>query len=121
MKKAVQYAIESRAVTYFIVFLMIFGGIASFFSLGQLEDPVFSVKTAVITTRYPGASPEEVELEVTNVLELAVQQMPQLKDVSSVSKGGVSTIKVDIKDKYWSPELPQIWDELRNKIKDASK
>ena len=36
-------AIEKRTVTYFVMFLLIAGGIAAFFSLGQLEDPEFTV------------------------------------------------------------------------------
>ncbi len=50
-------AIENRAVTYFAMFLIVTGGISSFFGLGQLEDPAFTVKTAVVTTAYPGANP----------------------------------------------------------------
>ena len=50
-------AIEKKAVSYFITLLLVVGGIASFFSLGQLEDPDFSVKTAVIVTQYPGPVP----------------------------------------------------------------
>ncbi len=119
MKKIVQYAIDNRVVTYFVVMIMFFGGIISFFSLGQLEDPVFTIKTAVISTNYPGASPKEVELEVTDRLEQAIQEMPQLKHLYSTSMAGQSVIKVDIKDEYWSDKLPQIWDELRKKIRDA--
>ena len=37
MKSAIRYAIENRAVSYFIIFILFFGGIAGFFSLGQLE------------------------------------------------------------------------------------
>ena len=59
-------AIKNRAVTYFAALLVFVGGIAGFLSLGQLEDPDFTVKTAVVVTPYPGASPEEVELEVTD-------------------------------------------------------
>ena len=72
-------AVDNRAVTYFSVFLLVAGGITSFFSLGQLEDPEFTIKTAVITTSYPGANPEEVELEVTDRIELALQEMKQLE------------------------------------------
>jgi hypothetical protein len=61
-----EIAIEKRSVTYFAVLLLFVGGIGSFFSLGQLEDPEYTVKSASITTTYPGASPEEVELEVTD-------------------------------------------------------
>ncbi len=114
-----QIAIEKRAVTYFTVFLLIVAGTASFFSLGQLEDPEFSVKNAVITTTYPGASPEEVELEVTDRIELALQELPQLKWIESYSRAGVSTIKVEIKAEYWSDRLPQVWDELRGKVRDV--
>ena len=121
MRRAVQYAIENRAVTYFVVAIMFFGGIASFFTLGQLEDPVFTIKTAMITTRYPGASAEEVEQEVTDPLEQAIQELTQLKTLYSTTKAGESRIRVDIKDQYWSDKPPQIWDELRKKIRDAAR
>ena len=54
---------------------------ASFFNLGQLEDPEFAVKNAVISLRYPGASPEEVELEVTDRIEIALQELPVFTSV----------------------------------------
>ena len=59
-------AIEKKPITYFAIFLMVAGGIFSYFQLGQLEDPEFTVKTAAIITAYPGASAEQVELEVTD-------------------------------------------------------
>ena len=110
-------AIEKRTVSYFVVILLVFAGIGAFFSLGQLEDPEFTVKTAVITTLYPGASPEEVELELTDRIELAIQEMPQVDYIESFSRAGMSLIKVEIKHKYVAEELPQIWDELRRKIR----
>jgi multidrug efflux pump subunit AcrB len=110
-------AIEKRTVTYFVVFLLVVGGIGAFFSLGQLEDPEFTVKTGVITTVYPGASPEEVELEVTDRIELAIQEMPQVKYIESSSREGISLISVELKAQYWSDQLPQVWDELRRKIR----
>ena len=110
-------AIEKRKVTYFVVFLLIVTGIGSFFSLGQLEDPVFTVKKAVIMTTYPGASPQEVEQEVTDRIELAIKEMPQLDYVESSSRAGLSQINVELKAIYWSDQIPQVWDELRRKIR----
>ena len=57
-----QLAIENKAFTNFMVFLLVAGGLYSYSQLGRLEDPDFTVKVAVIITQYPGASPEEVEL-----------------------------------------------------------
>ncbi len=87
--------------------LLVIGGIASFFSFGQLEDPEFTVKTAVVTTLYPGASPEEVELEVTDRIELAIQEMHEIDYLESISRAGMSIITVNIKSEYWSDRLPR--------------
>ena len=113
------FAIKNKATTYFVTVLLFFAGIGAFNGLGQLEDPEFSVKTAIVLTPYSGASPAEVELEVTDLLEKAIQEMSQLDYVESESFAGLSIIKVEIKTQYWGDELDQIWDELRRKIDDA--
>ena len=112
-------AIEKKTVSYFAFALIFIAGIAAFFSLGQLEDPDFTVKTAAITTYYPGASAAEVELEVTDRIELAIQQMKQVDFLESWSRSGVSVIKVNIIPAYTADKIPQIWDELRRKIREV--
>jgi multidrug efflux pump subunit AcrB len=112
-------AIEKKAVSYFITFLLVAGGLASFFSLGQLEDPDYSVKTAVIITQYPGASAAEVELEVTDRIEIALQQLKTIDYLKSFSAPGYSQIWVNIKTEYWSDKLPQIWDDMRRKVREV--
>ncbi|MGB1884437.1 MAG: efflux RND transporter permease subunit [Gammaproteobacteria bacterium] len=112
-------AVDKPKVTYFATAIIVLVGIASFFTLGQLEDPDFTVKTAIIITPYPGASPEEVELEVTDRLELALQQLKPLDHVRSKSVAGMSTIWIDIKPTVSSSDLPQIWDEMRRKVRDS--
>jgi multidrug efflux pump subunit AcrB len=112
-------AVKRRTFTLFATFVLILAGIASYFTLGQLEDPEFTIKNAVVVTAYPGASPEEVELEVTDRLELAIQQMPQVKYVSSYSRQGLSQITVAIQPQYRSNQLPQVWNELRRKVGDT--
>ena len=112
-------AIEKKTFAWFATVVLLLAGIASFFGLGQLEDPEFTVKNASISTSYPGATAEEVELEVTDRLEMAIQEMPQLKEIESISRAGSSQILVTIKASYTSAKLPQVWDELRKKIRDA--
>ena len=113
-------AVEKKALTYFVMVVLLIAGAFSFFSLGWLEDPEFTVKTAAIVTMYPGASAQEVELEVTDPIEIAIQEMPQLKDVYSCSRPGMSLIKVDLQASYKADALPQIWDELRKKVGDVA-
>jgi multidrug efflux pump subunit AcrB len=100
---------------------MLVGGLQTFQSLPRLEDPEFTIKDALVITPYPGASATEVEAEVTDELETAVQQMGQLDEVKSKSERGLSTLTVSIKAQYKSEDLPQVWDELRRKINDAQR
>ena len=116
--KITEYTISRKTVAYFLVLIIVGGGLWSFQKLGKLEFPTFTIKTAVVFTPYTGASAEEVEQEVTDRLEIAVQGMSQVKKVRSISKVGLSIIYVDIKNKYDSQAMPQIWDELRRKISD---
>ena len=96
------------------------GGISSYLGLGRLEDPQFTIKEAMVITHYPGASALQVEEEVTAPLENAIQALPYLKHVDSISKAGFSQIHLVIKPTYQSHELPQIWDELRRKVLDKT-
>ncbi len=114
-----KYTMNNRLVSMVIVTFLIIGGIKSYGNLGRLEDPAFTIKQSVIITRYPGASAKEVEKEVTDRLETAVQQMKQLDKVWSISRPGISVIYVEMKDIYDKSTLPQVWDELRNKIGDV--
>jgi multidrug efflux pump subunit AcrB len=112
-------SLNNRVVTYFTICLVMLAGGASFFSLGQLEDPEFTVRTAVVTTSYPGASPLEVEQEVTDRIELAIQEMPEVDYIESFSRAGFSLISISIKSEYWADRLPQVWDQLRRKVRDV--
>jgi len=113
------FSIRYKTVMLVLTVMIIFGGIQAYLSLGKLEDPEYTIKTAVVITDYSGATAQEVEQEVTDKIEKAIRQMEQIKHVRSLSKEGQSSIYVDIKDKYTSRDLPQIWDELRRKVGDV--
>ncbi len=100
--------------------LLLIGGSVSYFDLGQLEDPEFTLKKAMVITMYPGASPQQVEEEVTFPLENAIQQLPYVDYVTSISSNGKSQISVEMKSTYRKEQLRQIWDEMRRKINDLS-
>ncbi len=116
-----EIAVKYKIVTYFSIVLILLVGTAAYFQLGQLEDPDFTVKTALVITPYAGASPKEVELEVTDRIETAIQEMPQLRFLTSYSHPGLSIVKVEIKTQYWAHRLPQVWDEMRSKVRDVRK
>lgn len=111
-------SIEKNVISWMIALVLLFGGISAYLGLGQLEDPEFTLKKAMIITQYPGASPQQVEEEVTYPIENAIQQLPYVDYVTSISSPGMSQISIEMKSTYRKKDLQQIWDELRRKIND---
>ncbi|WP_263079092.1 efflux RND transporter permease subunit [Endozoicomonas sp. Mp262] len=116
-----EYSISHRVISWMFVIILLVGGCLSFFGLGQLEFPEFTIKQAMVITQYPGATPQQVEEEVTLSLEEAIQELEYVKHIRSISSSGSSQITVDMKDQYHKGDLPQIWDELRRKVNDTQK
>jgi len=111
-------AIAKDRVTAVALLLIVVFGYQSYLHLPRSEDPGFVVRTAVVTSFYPGASPERVEQLVTDEIESRIQEMPELDRVRSLSKTGVSIIWVDIQNAY--TDLQPIWDKLRRKVETAA-
>lgn len=114
------YFINNRIISWMVSLIFLIGGAAAFFDLGRLEDPAFTIKDAMVVTSYPGATPVQVEEEVTYPLEKAIQQLVYVDEVNSTSSRGLSQINVTMKNNYGPDDLPQIWDELRRKVNDLT-
>ncbi|MHB9958480.1 efflux RND transporter permease subunit [Vibrio campbellii] len=119
MLNLAEFAIRQRTFVLFFIALSVVAGIYSYFDLGKLEDPSFTVKTAVVVTLYPGASAQEVEHQVTDTIETKLQEMAELNRLRSLSRPGMSMVFVDLKESLNSKALPQQWDLLRRKVDDV--
>jgi multidrug efflux pump subunit AcrB len=113
------YSVHNNRVVCLAMLRAAIGGLVAYQNMGRLEDPEFTIKEALIITPYPGASAEEVAQEVTNPIEVAVQQLGQLDYVESESTRGRSVVSVIVRDRYDKHRIPQVWDELRRKIADV--
>jgi multidrug efflux pump subunit AcrB len=113
------WALRNRATTLVLTAVTFVGGIQAYGSLARYEDPEFTIKEALVYTPYPGATAAEVEEEVSDKIEKAVQQLGQLDWIESTSYWGMSIVKARIKDQYDKFALPQVWDELRRKVNDV--
>ncbi|PTQ03505.1 transporter [Vibrio splendidus] len=118
MMNLADFAIKQRTFILFFTALSVIAGLFSYFDLGKLEDPSFTIKTAVVVTLYPGASAEEVEQQVTDTVETKLQEMGSLNRLRSLSRPGMSMVFVDLKESLNSKALPQEWDLLRRKVSD---
>ena len=113
-----KFAIENNRITAVALFIFLVAGISSYQNLPRNEDPGFIIRTALVMTHFPGASPERVEQLVTDKLEKTIQEIPELDFIESESKTGVSLIYVNILETY--KKMRPIWDNLRRKVDKAT-
>ena len=112
-------AIQQRRITYTFLAMIFILGFMSYIKLPKAEDPGFIVRLARVTTFFPGASPDRVEQLVTDKLEKAIQEIPELDYIKSESLSGLSLITVVIDERY--TQMRPIWDTLRRKVERATR
>lgn len=117
-----EFTIKNTVLSVIVILLTIVGGWSAYKNMARFEDPEFTIRQAQVITSYPGASPHEVALEITEPLEKAIQQMAEVDTIESISTSGKSQITVEIKYEA-SPSkahLQLLWSKLRNKVNDAA-
>ena len=113
------FSLRNRTLVVVLTLGGLYAGFQSFNGLPRLEDPEFTIKEALVITNYPGATPYEVEEEVSDELERAVQKLGKIKRIESRNIPGQSTLTIEMRSTVPGSALPQVWDELRRKVGDA--
>lgn len=119
MEKITKFFLQNKALSWFLLMLIICGGIFSYINMGKLEDAPFTIKQALVITPYPGASPMEVKEQVSDVLIESIQSLGELFYVESDDRAGLSKITVVAKKEIRANEMQQLWDKLRRKVNDV--
>ncbi len=114
-----RFAIEKTRLTLTFLALIIIFGLMAYYKLPKAEDPGFVVRIARVTTAFPGASPERIENLVTDKLEKAIREIPELDYVASESHPGLSIVTIHIQERYHN--MRPIWDTLRRKVERVSR
>lgn len=111
-----KFSIEKNRITYMVLATIMLLGVFLYQSLPRDSMPPMTIRVASIVSQFPGAGPERVEELVTDKIEKVVQELPELKEVTSTSRTGISIISVTLKDEVTPEELQSVWDRLRRKL-----
>lgn len=113
-----EWAIRHKQIVYFFIIAIITGGLWSYFHLGRSEDPDFTIRQAVVTTAWPGASAQQITQQVTDPLEKKLQDTKGLDYIKSFTHDGKTVIYVNLKDSVPKEEMQTRWHEIRNLVND---
>jgi len=109
-----QIAFNYRKSVFLILAVLLINGVYAYFTLPAQEDPTITIREAIVSTSFPGMSPDRIEQLITRKLEEEIRKIAEVKEIKSTSSTGLSIIHVKIYDRYFN--LDDIWQNLRNKV-----
>ena len=116
-----KWAFGNKKLVYFVVAVLLVGGILSAYDMSKLEDPEIKVKLAMVVATRPGASAHEMELEVTDPLEKNIRTIGEVDNVISSSFNDLAILQVELKSTVRDADVEQCWDMLRRKASDVQR
>jgi multidrug efflux pump subunit AcrB len=114
MKSIFRFFAERHLLANIITLMIIVVGVFTLFRLNRSEWPKVDIGVVEITTQYPGASPEDVELNVTNKIEDELKGISGIKEITSISMENMSYIHVEVDPDYSDRE--KVKTEIREAV-----
>nr|VVV06244.1 Multidrug resistance protein MdtC [Aliivibrio wodanis] len=116
MDKLTRFALSNTRFTQVFIIMLFIVGVSTFLKSPSKEDPEILIRNAVVVAQFPGMSPDRIEKLITKPLEREIKQIPEVSEIKSWVRTGVTQINVSVHDKYFN--LQPIWDTLRNRMEE---
>ncbi|HYJ97008.1 MAG TPA: efflux RND transporter permease subunit, partial [Burkholderiaceae bacterium] len=113
-----RWALEHPALTRYLLIVLMALGFASYFQLGQDEDPPFTFRAMVVQAFWPGASAQQMAEQVTDKIEKTLQEAPHADIIRSYTKPGESLTILQLKDSAPPKEVANTWYQVRKRVGD---
>jgi HAE1 family hydrophobic/amphiphilic exporter-1 len=113
MQKLAEICVRRPVLATVIILILTVVGGFSFFTLGVDRFPKIDIPTVSISTSNTGAAPQEIETEITDILEGAVNTVPGIDEIRSSSAQGRSNITINFNLEK-DPDLAT--QEVRDKV-----
>uniref|UniRef100_Q07KX5 Acriflavin resistance protein n=1 Tax=Rhodopseudomonas palustris (strain BisA53) TaxID=316055 RepID=Q07KX5_RHOP5 len=113
------WAVAHPTLMLFLILVIGLTGILSYQKLGRAEDPSYTIKVAVVTASWPGATAEEMQFQVADRIEKKLQELPWFDKVTTYSKPGFTAAQVEFRDTTPPAQVPWLFYLLRKKMADV--
>jgi multidrug efflux pump len=113
------WAIRHPQLTTFLIIVIGLAGALSYSRLGRAEDPNFTIKVAIVTLEWPGATTEEMQSQVADRVEKKLEELPWVDKIETYSKPSFAAISLTFRDSTPPREVPMLFLELRKKMVDV--
>ena len=120
MKKIVDLYLDRPKIFLLFLLFVVVGGLLSFDSLPRQENPQLAERWGDITAVLPGASPERVETQISDILETELREIDEIKILSSNSSTGLGLVGIELKETVSKSQTDEVWSKIENKLRETS-
>jgi multidrug efflux pump len=113
-----RWAVTHQTLVLFLIIVVSLGGLYSYLRLGRAEDPSFTIKVAVVTAAWPGATADEIQRQVADPIEKTLQEIPYFDKVTTYSKPGSAYMQVQLQDTTPPGKVADVWYQVRKRVGD---
>lgn len=113
-----EWAVKHPAFVTFLMLASAIAGLDAYRRMGRAEDPSFTIKTGLVSARWPGATTEEMQRQVADKLEEKLQELQYLDYLRTYTTPGSVMTLVQFKDTTPAKEMEELWYQLRKKLDD---
>ena len=118
MRNLTEIALKNKSLVWYFVAVAAIGGILSYFTLGRMEDPKFTIREMIVAAYWPGATAEEMSEQVTDKIEKKLQDIPGKDFIISETRPGETIIYLDLMDEVDNSVIRPTWRDVRNYCRD---
>ena len=118
MRNLTEISLKNQSLVWYFILMTAIGGIFCYLKLGRMEDPAFTIRQMIITAAWPGASAEQMTLQVTDKIEKKLQDTPGLDNIRSETRAGFTIIYVSLRDEIEEKNIRPTWRDVRNFCED---
>jgi multidrug efflux pump len=113
-----RWAVTHPAFVTFLILASSIAGLQAYFQMGRAEDPSFTIKTGIVSAVWPGATSEEMQQQVADIIEVKLRETPYLDFLQTYCLPDRMLALVQLKDSVQSKQVPGIWYQVRKKLGD---
>ena len=114
MRNLTEIALKNKSIVWYFVAVAAIGGILSYFTLGRMEDPKFTIREMIVAAYWPGATAGEMSEQVTDKIEKKLQDIPGKDFIISETRPGETIIYLDLTDEVDNSIIRPTWRDVRN-------
>lgn len=113
------WAVREQALTLYMIIMVTLAGLYAFANLGRAEDPSFTIKVMTVQALWPGATAQEMQDQVADLLEKRVQEAPFIDRVETTTRPGQANLQIQFLDSTPKAEVANVFYEVRKRMLDA--